>query len=131
MLLLFFMFTAVIAVGWGLFHAPRLAAASILMWGAGDGAAALVGVPFGRHKVRCRFTDGKKSWEGSAAMLLVSLAVGLSVLLLTWESPWPRALLSAIAGALLGTATELFSPTEHDTVTVPVVILAALLVCGA
>ena len=52
MLLQFIMFTAVIAVAWGMFDQAGLAAASILMWGTGDAAAALVGMPFSRHKVR-------------------------------------------------------------------------------
>ena len=128
MLLLFIMFTAVIAVAWGVFGQPHLAAAAILMWGTGDAAAALVGIPFGKHKVRCRLTDGKKSWEGSFAMLLVSFAAGLLVLKLTQHCTWPQALLSAGIGALNGAATELFSPSEYDTVTVPAMILAVLLI---
>ena len=128
MLLLFIMFTALIAVAWGLFGQPQLAAAAILMWGAGDAAAALVGIPFGKHKVKCRLADGKKSWEGSIAMLLVSFAVGMLVLLLSKDMGVVKALLLAGVGALVGTATELFSPSEYDTVTVPVVILAVLLV---
>ena len=127
MLLLFLMFTAVIAVAWGIFDHVELAAASILMWGVGDAAAALVGIPFGLHKVRCRFTDGKKSWEGSFAMLFSSFAVGVMVLTLTQKTGWPRALLSAGIGSLIGAATELFSPSEYDTVTVPVMILTVLL----
>ena len=128
MLLLFIMFTALIAVAWGLFGQPQLAAAAILMWGAGDAAAALVGIPFGKHKVKCRLTDGKKSWEGSFAMLLVSFAVGMLVLLLSKDMGVVKALLLAGIGALAGTLAELLSPSEYDTVTVPVVILAVLLV---
>lgn len=79
MLLLFIMFTVVIVAGWGIFSQSQMAAAAIIMWGAGDADAALVGIPFGRHKVRCKLTDGKKSWEGSFAMLFVSFSVGLSV----------------------------------------------------
>lgn len=127
MLLLFIMFTAVIAAAWGIFDKPTLAAAAILMWGAGDAAAALIGIPFGKHKVKCRFTDGKKSWEGSAAMLLTSFAVGVIVLILSNETRLPHALLMAGIAALIGTATELFSPSEYDTVTVPVMMIAALL----
>ncbi|MBR5089468.1 MAG: TSUP family transporter, partial [Ruminiclostridium sp.] len=128
LVLLMIMFAAVIAVAWGLFGQPQFAAAAILMWGAGDAAAALVGIPFGKHKVKCKLTDGKKSWEGSAAMFLVSLSVGLAVLLIFHSAPWYQSLLMAGIGALLGTATELFSPSEYDTVTVPTVIAAVLLV---
>ena len=126
-LLLLFMFAAIIAVSWGIFGRPQLAAAAILMWGTGDAAAALVGIPHGKHKVKSRFTDGKKSWEGSLAMLLVSFLSGVLVLIPIQKTALAPALLSAAAGALLGTATELVSPSEYDTVTVPTVILAVLL----
>ena len=127
LLLLFFMFAVLISVAWGLFDQPHLAAAAIIMWGTGDAAAALVGVPFGRHKVRSRFTDGKKSWEGSIAMLTVSFLSGMLILLFAQKLALAQALPLAALGALLGTATELFSPSEYDTVTVPVVIVSVLL----
>ena len=61
-------------------------------------------------------------------MLLVSFAAGLLVLKLAQGCGWPQALLSAGIGALIGAATELFSPSEYDTVTVPAMILAVLLI---
>jgi dolichol kinase len=127
MLYLFLMFALVIFVSWGVFSRPHIAAAAILMWGTGDAAAALVGIPFGRHKVRCRLADGKKSWEGSGAMLLVSFISGIAVLRLAEGMSLPKALLAAGAGALAGTLTELFSPSEYDTVTVPAAVAAVLL----
>ena len=130
LLLLFFMFAVLIFVSWGVFGQPHLAAAAILMWGTGDAAAALVGIPFGRHKVHSRFTDGKKSWEGSIAMLAVSFLSGIIVLLSVQKMSLPQAILSAGIGAFLGAATELFSPSEYDTVTVPAVIVAVLLILG-
>ena len=128
--MLFFMFAALISVSWGLFDQPHLAAAAILMWGTGDAAAALVGIPYGKHKVQSRLTDGKKSWEGSMAMLAVSFLSGIIILLLVQKMPLPKAVLTTAVGALLGTATELLSPSEYDTVTVPTVILAVLLLLG-
>ena len=127
MLMLFLMFAALIAVCWGVFGKPQLAAAAILMWGTGDAAAALVGIPFGKHKVKSKLTDGKKSWEGSTAMLIVSLMVGTGMLTLAQGMSVLHALPILFIAALLGTATELFSPSEYDTVTVPTVIAAALL----
>ena len=127
LLLLFFMFAALISVSWGLFDQPILAAAAILMWGAGDAAAALVGIPCGKHKVRSRFTDGKKSWEGSLAMLAVSFLSAVTVLLFVQKLPLPQVLVMSALGSVLGAATELFSPSEYDTATVPVVIAAVLL----
>lgn len=127
MLMLFLMFAALIAVCWGIFGKPHLAATAILMWGTGDAAAALIGIPFGKHKVRSKLTDGKKSWEGSAAMLCVSLLAGAGMLTLAQGMPVSRAIPISLIAALLGTATELLSPSEYDTVTVPTVIAAALL----
>ena len=40
----------------------------------------------------------------------------------------PKAVLLALIGAVAGTMTELFTPSEFDTVTVPVVIEAVLLI---
>lgn len=128
LLLLFLMFAALITVAWGLFDQPQLAATSILMWGTGDAAAALIGIPCGKHKVHSRLTDGKKSWEGSLAMFAVSLLSGIIMLLFTQDMGFLRLLLIASFASVLGTATELFSPSEYDTVTVPIVIVAVLLI---
>lgn len=121
----FGMVAALVALCGGVFGRPGIAATAIVMWGVGDAAAALIGIPFGRHKVR--WADGKKSWEGSVAMLAVSFVGGLCLLLLVQRIPLPKALLASCVGTLLGTVVELFSPGEYDTVTVPVVIAAALL----
>lgn len=128
LLLLFLMFAALITVAWGLFDQPQLAATSILMWGTGDAAAALIGIPCGKHKVHSRLTDGKKSWEGSLAMFAVSLLSGMIMLLFTQDMGFLRLVLIASFASVLGTATELFSPSEYDTVTVPIVIVAVLLI---
>ena len=130
LLLFFLMLTVEILVVWGIFGRPVVAAAAILMWGSGDAAAALVGIPFGRHKVRLRFADGKKSWEGSLAMLLVSMLAGCAILLPAEGNGQVHALLAAVAGALAGTMTELFSRRGFDTVSVPAVIAATLLIFG-
>ncbi|MBR3739798.1 MAG: hypothetical protein IKN04_04970, partial [Clostridia bacterium] len=120
-----------VATAWGVFGQQKLAAAAILMWGTGDAAAALIGIPFGKHKVKHRWTDGKKSWEGSASMFAVSFICGFCILLWGEKLTLPHALWSAGIAALLGTAAELFSPSEYDTFTVPIVITAALLPIAA
>ncbi len=130
LLMLFLMFAAVTAVTWGIFDKPYYAAAAIIMWGTGDAAAALVGIPWGRHKVTIKPADGKKSWEGSIAMLVVSLISGFCVLYFGHRATLSMSLLAAFAGALSGATTELFSPSEWDTVTVPAVIAAVLLLIG-
>ena len=127
LLMLFLMFAAVTAVAWGIFGKPHAAATAILMWGTGDAAAALAGIPFGKHKVHLKPADGKKSWEGTVAMFLASLICGLVVFLLFRHFPFWRSLLPIFVGAVVGAVTELFSPSEFDTATVPAAILAVLL----
>lgn len=60
-------------------------------------------------------------------MLIVSWMAGTGMLTLVQGMPVLYALILSCIAALLGTATELFSPSEYDTVTVPTVIAAALL----
>ena len=117
-----------IAVSWGVFHDPNAAAAAILMWGVGDAAAALVGIPLGKHKVWFRPVRGKKSWEGSFAMLGASALVGSMLLFLDGGYPAGIVIPCVLGMALTGTAAELLSPSEWDTVTVPVTMLAVALI---
>jgi hypothetical protein len=44
--------------------------------------------------------------------------------------PVSYSLFAALTASLFGTATELFSPSEWDTVTVPTVTAAVLLLLG-
>ena len=127
LLMLFFMFAAVITVSWGLFHNPHSAAAAILMWGVGDAAAALAGIPFGKHKVKIKPVNGKKSWEGSCSMLAVSAVTGTLFLWLYCGYPAGVSLFCALVMAAAGTFAELISPSEWDTVTVPAIMLTAAL----
>ncbi len=60
-------------------------------------------------------------------MLIVSLMAGMGMLTLTQGMLLSNAFLISLAAALVGTATELFSPGEYDTVTVPTVLAAVLL----
>ena len=70
-----------VAVCWGLFGDPYLVLASIYAWGVGDGLAALVGKRFGKHKIKWKLADGKKSIEGSLAMFICAFLSVLLVLL--------------------------------------------------
>lgn len=128
LLMLFFMFAGVIAVAWGVFGQPGIAATAILMWGMGDAAAALVGIPCGRHKVGPPLSDGKKSWEGTLAMFATAFASGTVLLMAVLGMPLARALPAVVLGAVLGAVTELASPSKYDTVTVPIAVLICLLV---
>ena len=126
--MLFFMFAAVITVSWGLFNNKHAAAAAILMWGVGDATAALIGIPVGRHKVTIKPVNGKKSWEGSCAMLVVSAITGSMFLWLYGGYSTAASALCSLTMASAGTIVELISPSEWDTVTVPVIMLAIALI---
>lgn len=126
LLMLFFMFAAVITVAWGIFGKPHIAAASILMWGMGDASATLVGIPHGKHKIKTRFSV--KWWEGTLAMFATAFLSGTFVLRFFGRLNTGRAVVAALLGATVGAVTELFSPSEWDTVTVPVVIMVALMI---
>jgi len=125
LLMLFLMFAAVIALSWGILGKPDAATASILMWGVGDASAALVGIPFGKHKIKGWRLDGKKSLEGSISMLIVSALTGFALLHLYCGYGAAHSAVCALIMSALGTAAELYSPSEWDTVTVPLAMLAA------
>ncbi|MBQ7370652.1 MAG: TSUP family transporter [Blautia sp.] len=125
LLMLFFMFAAVIAVAWGIFGNPHIAVASILMWGMGDASAALVGIPCGSHKIKTRYAV--KPWEGTIAMFIAAFLSGVIVLHFFGGFDIGRTILAALLAGVVSAATELFSPSEWDTVTVPVAILIVLL----
>ncbi len=127
LLLLFLTDAALVALCWGAFGLPWAAVTAILMWGSGDGAAALAGHRFGKHHVRLPLADPKKTWEGSAAMVFVSAVVGTVSMLVLTAMPWWQCLLFALASAIPGAYTELISRNGDDTVTVPVVDTAVLL----
>lgn len=130
MLMLFFMFAVVITIVWGIFGQPHLAAAAILMWGAGDAAAALIGVPFGKHKIRLNGKTIPKTWEGSLAMFVVSFLCGFGILFFIQKMPLPNAIICTTLAALAGSYTELITPGKYDTVTVPIVISVILVITG-
>ena len=130
LLMLFFMFAAVIAVTCGAFGKPHVAAVAILMWGTGDAMAALVGIPFGKHKIRFKPINGRKSWEGSFAMMVASFLVGTGFLWLYHRLPLCFVILPVLIAALIGTFVEMLSPSEWDTVTVPVAVLSFLMIMG-
>lgn len=129
LLLVFGMFALVIAVCWGLFDRRWLVLASVYAWGFGDAAAALVGKRWGKHKIRWKHTDGKKSAEGSNAMFLCSL-VSTLVILGIWSGLRPAAILAAaLVTATVSTLAELYSRGGNDTVICPLSAMSALILC--
>lgn len=101
--------------------------ALMLMCG-GDGLAEIVGRRFGQHKLPF---GSKKSWAGSAAMLLGGFALGESFLALFnyWgyfqPALHPVNTVPAVAGiALAATAVEALPFEDIDNLTLPAVTLA-------
>jgi dolichol kinase len=127
LVLVFGMFAAVISICWGAFGQQYLVLAVILGWGLGDGAAALVGKRFGKHKLEGKLIDGKKSVEGSVAMFAVSFAAIFAVLLFNNALEWQICIPIAVITAIVCAVVELCTKNGMDTVTCPFAATAILL----
>ncbi len=126
LVLLFGMYTLLVALCWGLLGKRYVAVTSVLMWGVGDAAAAIFGRTFGRHRTGLKFADGAKTWEGSAAMLVFSFLAGVAAMLLSGTSQWQRIVFYPLLAAPFASYTELLSKNGDDTVTVPLVTAAVI-----
>ena len=114
-----------ITVCWGIFGDRYLVLACIYAWGVGDAFAALIGKKFGKHKVKLKIADGKKSEEGSFAMFISSaLSVFIVMSLRGGLAVWQNLIIS-IAAAFVCGFVELISKGGIDTVSCPI---AAMLV---
>ena len=109
-----------VTVCWGLFADRYLVLASIYAWGIGDGLAALVGKRFGKHKIRWRLADEKKSVEGSAAMFLCSLVAVFTVLMVRGGIGAIMCFVRALFTAIVSALAELCAKDGWDTVICPV-----------
>ena len=122
------------AICWGLFGDRYLVFASIYAWGVGDALAALIGKRFGKHKIKWKLADGKKSVEGSLAMFLCALISVFTVLIIRGGVSVPMCLCTALLAALVCTFCELCAKNGLDTVICPtaamVVIIPLMMVFG-
>ena len=116
-----------LSVCWGLFGDKYLVLASIYAWGVGDALAALIGKRFGKHKIKWKLTDGKKSIEGSIAMFVCSLASVFIVLALRGGISLPLCLVIALPTAIVCTITELCSKNGLDTIICPLSAMAVII----
>ena len=126
MLLALGVMAASMTIGWGVLSDRYIVLASVYAWGVGDGFAALVGKKIGRHKITWKFVDNKKSYEGSAAMLITSALAVFVVLLVRGGLHPALALLVAIVAAVASTFAELCSKGGIDTVTCPAISMAII-----
>lgn len=128
LLLLFLSDAVLIALCWGYFDLKYTAIVAILMWGTGDGAAALIGKRFGKHHVQMWHADPKKTWEGSLGMAIVSVIAGLITMRIMTDFPVYVCLIRVCIAAVCGAYTELITHNGNDTVTVPVMNTCVLLI---
>lgn len=128
MLEMFLTSAAVCALAWGISSRSYIAAAAVLMWGVGDEAAALIGIPFGVHRITWKLTDGKKSLEGTLAGMTASFAAGLAVFLIFSENSISVSLITCLVTAAASAFSELISKNGNDTIIVPLVNTFSLLI---
>jgi len=95
-------------------------AVGLLVWGFGDSAAALVGARYARRQFRVYRLDPHKSPLGTAAMIVVSAAVTVPVLL--WLTPLaaPLVPLAATFVGVVAGSVEAVTRNGLDTLSVPV-----------
>ncbi|NLP13130.1 MAG: phosphatidate cytidylyltransferase [Clostridium sp.] len=127
LVVVFIMFAVLICLCWGWIGEKYLIIASVLAWGLGDAAAALVGKRFGRHHIKGRLVEGCKSLEGTIAMFAVSFVSVMAVLMVHGAVKWyayvPIALLTAAVCAVV----ELYTKGGMDTLTCPLAAAAILI----
>jgi phytol kinase len=95
---------------------PQYAALGILIMAWGDGFAAIIGRSFGKHKYE--LFGGKKSWEGSLTMTLISYVISSLILVSVEGNIWQVWVISLIV-AIVATALETLSFLGVDNLTVP------------
>ncbi len=127
LVVVFGMFAVLISLCWGLLGEKYLVIASVLAWGLGDAAAALIGKSFGKHFLEGKMIEGRKSLEGTLAMFVVSFISVVIVLLVegavVWYAYLPIGLLTAGVCALV----ELYTKNGMDTLTCPLAAAAVLI----
>ena len=127
LVLVFGMYAFVMTICRGIFQDRLLGLCSICAWGFGDGAAALIGKRFGRHKLEGRFIEGKKSVEGTAAMFAVSFLSVVIVLAFRGGMAWYLYPVIALPTALVSALVELFTKHGLDTATCPICAMIVIL----
>ena len=116
-----------VTICWGLFGDKYLVLASIYAWGVGDAFAALVGKRFGKHKIKWKLADGKKSIEGSVAMFLCALTSVFSVLVVRGGIDFVMCAVIAVLAALVCTISEMCTKNGLDTVVCPVSAMVVII----
>ena len=119
---------------WGLFGDKYLVLASVYAWGVGDAFAALIGKRFGKHKIKWKFADGKKSVEGTLAMFICALVSVFILLIVRGGISIPACIFIAIVAGVVCAFFELCAKNGLDTIICPtsamVVIIPLVMLLG-
>lgn len=116
-----------VAVCWGIFGDRYLVLASVYAWGIGDALAALIGKRFGKHKIKWKLADGKKSVEGSAAMFICALVSVFTVLLFRGGIDTLMCAIIAVLAAFVCTVAEMCTKNGLDTIICPVSAMVVII----
>lgn len=127
LVVVFGMFAVLICVCWGRLGEKYLVIASVLAWGLGDAAAALVGKRFGQHYIEGKMVEGRKSLEGTLAMFVVSFVTVMIVLIVYGSVEWYGYVPTALATAAVCAIVELYTKGGMDTITCPFAAAAVLI----
>lgn len=134
LILAFAMLAICNAICWGWLKDRYLGLACMYAWGIGDGFAALIGKRYGKHKVKIKYADPKKSIEGSLAMFVTSSIAVFLVISLHGHVSMAGAILISVGGSFVSTIVELMTPNGWDTVTCPlaamIVMIPLMAICG-
>ncbi len=127
LMLVFLMFAVIISLCWGWLEDRLLAAACIAAWGFGDAAAALVGKRFGRHPLKGRLIEGRKSWEGTLTMFAVSFLAVFLIMMVRGGLSWQQCFAMALITGAVSAAVELYTLGGFDTLTCPLAAAAVII----
>lgn len=120
LVVVFGMFSVLISICWGLIGEKYLVIASVLAWGLGDAAAALVGKRFGRKFITGRLVEGRKSLEGTLAMFAMAFTSVMVILLAYGSVVWYHCIPIAVVTAAVCAVVELYTKNGMDTLTCPI-----------
>jgi len=127
LIVVFSMFTILICICWGWLGEKYLVIASVLAWGFGDAAAALIGKRFGRHYLEGKLIEGRKSLEGTLAMFVVSFISVIVVLIIHNSVNWYIYIPIAVVTAAVCSVVELYTKNGMDTLTCPLAAAAIMI----
>lgn len=119
LMVVFAMFTVLICTCWGGLGLKYLVVSSVLAWGLGDAAAALVGKKYGKNYIEGKFVEGRKSIEGTIAMFVVSFLSVCISLFISVPLEWYVYIVIGMITAAVCSVVELYTKGGMDTLTCP------------